>query len=53
MIVLISIVISDSSIGISGMISNNILINILCLITWSTYILGCSLLNYNYTIKRD
>ncbi len=50
---LIDIVISDSSIGISGMISNNILINISCLITWPTYILGCSLLNYNYTIKKD
>ena len=52
MIALILIVISDSSIGLSSIFDSNLLlVNVACLITWPAYIIGCTLLNYNYTLK--
>ncbi len=52
MIALISIVLSDVSIGLTVITSNRVFINTVCLITWPTYILGCVLLNHCYQLKR-
>lgn len=54
MIALILIVISDSSIGLTILFSNNVIaINILCLIIWPTYIVACCMLNTYFLIKRN
>ncbi len=53
MIALILIVVSDSSIVLSTFGSNAILVNAIALLIWPTYIAGCSLLNWYYSIKRN
>ena len=53
MIAQISIFISDLSIALSMVFNPNIvLVNISCMLTWPTYVIGCALLNYYYTNKR-
>lgn len=53
MLALIAIVISDVSVGLSSMFLNNIaLTNIFSMIIWPFYMIGCSLLNVDYKVKR-
>lgn len=53
MIAVILIIISDLSIALSRIFTNNILINLSALITWPTYVAACSLLNIYYDYKRN
>ena len=53
MIAEILVFISDASIGLSFIFNSNLVfVNILCLITWPTYVVACYLLNCYYTKKR-
>lgn len=49
---LILIFISDLSIALSIAFKTPILINIMCLITWPTYVIGCILINSYYKYKK-
>lgn len=53
MIALITIFFSDICVGLSGLLNpDSIITNISCLLVWPTYVLGCCLLNLNYSFKR-
>lgn len=52
MYALILIFISDLSIALSVAFKTPILINIMCLITWPTYVIGCILINSYYKCKK-